>query len=404
MNRIERQQDILKIIQHLDISPTMYKNATEKYLALANYLKDNGITADIYPQGSFALGTVVRPVFKGSTASYDLDFICQVYKTRDQQTAAELRKEVEDILCKSNLYGGKLEIYDKCITVRYANIDGIGFSIDIVPAADESFDTKTRLKLKSSNPELIETAVAIPKHCEKNYRWITNNPKGYRVWFDEINKPFLETAQLAQRQTILKENQTLYSHIEDIPLAVFRSSVQRVIQLLKYHRDVFYSQYDDGDDTKPISAIIGTIVTQIAATQPSSISVFDLLQLVLSDFNTYGEYRVIPEGRFATQHPDKKLIRKENGRWILENPANPEDNLADQWNLDSKIPERFFRWINTARGDLLDALLLENASFRSTMETAFRQDIISSVWKDKYHAVPPTPVSNTSTAKPWKKM
>lgn len=48
----ERQKDILSIISSLDISPTMYKNAVEKYSAITKFLNDYGIDADMYPQGS----------------------------------------------------------------------------------------------------------------------------------------------------------------------------------------------------------------------------------------------------------------------------------------------------------------------------------------------------------------
>lgn len=34
----ERQKDILSIISSLDISPTMYKNAVEKYKAITKFL------------------------------------------------------------------------------------------------------------------------------------------------------------------------------------------------------------------------------------------------------------------------------------------------------------------------------------------------------------------------------
>ena len=403
MNRYERQQDILKIIQNLDISPTMYKNAMEKYHSITHYLEAHGIQADMYPQGSFALGTVVRPIVKDPNAAYDLDFICQVWKDRDQLTAADLRKEVESILRSSDLYGGKLEVFDKCFTIHYADIGGIGFSIDIVPAADENAATKRRLVQKSLSPALIQTAIAIPKQCEHNYRWITNNPKGYRAWFDAINKPFSIVADRAQRQRIFQENRTLYAHVEDIPQAIFRSSVQRVIQILKYHRNVFYSAFHDGDDTKPISAIISTIVAQTASTMPATTSVFDLLQYVLTEFTTYGYYQTITEKRFSECYPGKKLIRKENGKWVIENPANPEDNLADQWNLDSKIPQRFFRWIHAAHDDLVNALALEDAEFRAKMETAFRPDIVSTAWMDKYQLKTPTPISSTAVPRPWKK-
>ena len=38
-----RKQDLLKLIDGLDISPSMYKNATEKYKAVGTYLQEQGL-------------------------------------------------------------------------------------------------------------------------------------------------------------------------------------------------------------------------------------------------------------------------------------------------------------------------------------------------------------------------
>lgn len=57
MNPSERIKNITKVVEQLDISPSLYKNAVEKYNNLAKFLNEKGIEADIYPQGSFALGT-----------------------------------------------------------------------------------------------------------------------------------------------------------------------------------------------------------------------------------------------------------------------------------------------------------------------------------------------------------
>ena len=53
-NISDRQNDILSIIASLDISPSMFKNANEKYKAITKFLEECGIEADMYPQGSFA--------------------------------------------------------------------------------------------------------------------------------------------------------------------------------------------------------------------------------------------------------------------------------------------------------------------------------------------------------------
>jgi hypothetical protein len=402
MSTYVRQQDILKIISQLDITPTMYKNAVTKYTSIAKYLENNGIEADMYPQGSFALGTVVRPSAKDPNAAYDLDFVCQLRITRDDLTAAELRKKVEDILTSSDLYGGKLTIYDKCLTIEYADVGGIGFSIDIVPAAGENGENKMRLRSKSKNPGLIDTAIAIPNHCEKNYNWITNNPNGYRAWFEAINAPFQAASRMQYRQMLFEENRSVYASVEEIPEELNRSAVQRVIQILKYHRDMYYSKFKNGDDIKPISAIINTIVARISSSVAASISVFDLLNYVLGEFATYAEHQTLTEKEFTKRYQGKNVIGRESGKWIIENPANPEDNLADQWNQDTSIPKHFFLWAKAVREDLIDSLQMSDEDFRARAETAFGQKAVVSAWGTKYNKVAPKPVSSVRSSKPWR--
>jgi hypothetical protein len=402
MSTYVRQQDILKIISQLDITPTMYKNAVTKYTSIAKYLENNGIEADMYPQGSFALGTVVRPSAKDPNAAYDLDFVCQLRITRDDLTAAELRKQVEDILTSSDLYGGKLTIYDKCLTIEYADVDSIGFSIDIVPAADENGENKMRLRSKSKNPGLIDTAIAIPKHCEKNYNWITNNPNGYRAWFEAINAPFHAASRMQYRQMLFEENRLIYASVEEIPEEIDRSAIQRVIQILKYHRDMYYSKFKNGDDIKPISAIINTIVARISSSVSANISVFDLLNYVLGEFATYAEHQTLTEEKFAERYQGKNVIGRKSGKWIIENPANPEDNLADQWNQDTSIPTHFFLWAKAVREDLIDSLQMSDEDFRARAETAFGQKAVASAWGTKYNKVAPKPISPVNPSKPWR--
>lgn len=402
MNTNDRQRDIINIISQLDITPTMYKNAVTKYNSIVKYLEDNGIEADMYPQGSFALGTVVRPSVKDPNASYDLDFICQIRTTRNELTAEELREKVENILTSSDLYGGKLSIYEECFTIEYADINNVGFSIDIVPAAAENEANKGRLRTKSKNPGLIDTAIAIPKHSEKKYDWITNNPKGYRTWFDDINAPFKAANRVHYRQMLFEANHSLYNSVEEIPEGLERSVVQRVIQILKYHRDMFYSKYKNGDDIKPISAIISTIVARIASSASPNLSVYDFLEYVLNEFATYAEHQYLTEDRFIELYHDKNVIKREDGDWIIENPANPEDNLADHWNADVNIPKYFFIWTKAVRTDLIDSLSMSDEDFRVSAENAFGRILVENAWGIKYKKVEPKIVMPSNQAKPWR--
>ena len=377
-----RRNDILRLIESLDIPPSLYKNAEEKYKAITKYLIEHGFDAEMYPQGSFALGTVVRPSKNNEDANYDLDFICQVKKVRNETTATMLWRELKEVL-ENSLYADKLTEYDKCFTIEYADINGVGFSIDIVPAADETFERKIKLRGESEHPELIGTSIVIPDTSRDRTMWVTNNPKGYRAWFERINEPYRAYSQLENRRALFESHPGVYASVEDIPVELERSSLQRVIQILKKHRDEYYFK---SNDKKPISAIIGTLVAKVAETLPPYLSVFELLEKVLDTLRTHSR--------------NDDMICKKNGKWVIPNPTNPEDNLADTWN--DATCDKFFRWINQARFDLIDALNADESTFRSVMENAFGLWFIQKHWNDKYCPAQPKPITPSAAPKPWR--
>lgn len=397
-----RKKDILKLISKLDITPTMFKNADEKYRNLAEFLAEHGIEADFYPQGSFALGTVIRPSVKDPNAAYDLDAICQIKAMKDDTSPSALWWMVQNALESIVVYKSRLKVYDKCLTIEYADIGEYGFSIDIVPAADEAESKKDELRSQSATPWLMETAIAIPKKTVTGHRWITNNPKGYRDWFDDVNAPFAAFSRREFRFDLFENNTDIYKSVEEIPQGLERSSVQRVIQILKYHRDVFYSKRKDGDDIKPIPAIINTVVASVAKSVSPTISVFDLLDVVTEELEIYAKQQGMNESLFRKSHIGKNIIQKINGRWIITNPANPQDNLADAWNNNKDIPFMFFQWAKMVREDLIESLRLDESDFRTSIENAFGPERVQKTWGNRYIASVPKPVNHVSPAKPWR--
>ena len=72
-------------ITQLDISTELYELAVLKYEEVGNWLgKTGGPGWEIYPQGSFRLGTVVRPA--GEQAEYDIDLVCLWGQAPDEIT------------------------------------------------------------------------------------------------------------------------------------------------------------------------------------------------------------------------------------------------------------------------------------------------------------------------------
>lgn len=138
---MDNKKLIEEIVKKLDITPTMYKNAKEKYEALAVYLQDKGVKCDIYPQGSFAVGTVIRPIKDGKDSDYDLDMICKLALIKEDTTTAQVKWAVGKPLMGNKRYLEKgIKEYNRCWTIKFGNVDGeVGFSMDIVPCVHENY-------------------------------------------------------------------------------------------------------------------------------------------------------------------------------------------------------------------------------------------------------------------------
>lgn len=405
INLLERKKNVISVISSLDISPSTFKKACEKYIAIAQYLNNHGIQAEIYPQGSFSLGTVVRPYKNDSSTNYDLDFICQILGTKEDHSPSELRHLIEAALKENKIYSSRLIVYDECFTIVYADNNNIGFSIDIVPATDETVPTKNILKSKSMNPALLDTAIAIPKHNgERNYSWLTNNPKGLTAWFKNINQPFLEFSKRAYRLKLLNENPDLFCSIEEIPQELERSPLQRVIQILKRHRDVYYAKVSSGDEIKPISAIITVLAAKIASHHNPNCTEFELLSYVLTEILTQSTSTTI--SKTAHIYSEFDLVKKLDNKWYIENPANPDDNLADKWNENSKTAEYFFKWIKQVKADIIDSMNIEDDYiFRTAIENSFGKKSVEKILNtNQTNKAAPTPINIKTAPKPYKEI
>ena len=130
-------------------------------------------------------------------------------------------------------------------------------------------------------------------------------------------------------------------------------------------------------------------------------NVFELLQYVIEEMGIYAEQQTLDEMCFAAKYNNRSLILKKGESWVICNPANPEDNLANQWtDITAKT---FFMWIEAVRDDLIASMQLSDERFRAKMENAFGKHIVSKSLGDKYkgNTVAKT-ISSVSPAKPWK--
>lgn len=140
------------IIQSIDTPDTAYENAKQRYQDIGEWFgRKESFFVDndphIFPQGSFRLGTVIRPL--SDMEEYDLDLGCEFEKgiSKRNFTQYQLKHDVGNELEKYRSYRGiqeKLEEKHRCWRLNYQ--DHLKFHMDIVPCIPEDAETRRTIE------------------------------------------------------------------------------------------------------------------------------------------------------------------------------------------------------------------------------------------------------------------
>lgn len=366
----KKKQELIERIAHsLDITPEMYDQSQSVVRGLTNYVKNIDPSVVVYKQGSFKLGTIIRPYRKDKYGDFDIDLVVQFSDRREQVKPSDIKQRLGEYLEKSNYKKFLDEEGSRCWTLNYPHMYGnttLSFHIDLLPCVDELNSVKLTIK----PDDWQETAVAITHIEDKRtnpykYIWKTSNPFGFAEWFDSVNYGKYKAVKTNDRQRIFENYKYMFASAEEVGEDYTRSPLQMVIQILKRHRDVMYANTEH-EDFKPISIIITTLVGKIV--EENSIienNTYKLLNSILKGLEFYAS--LLTSGitsDFSDDYKTKKLISKRmiDGKvvWSIKNPANSAENLADKWCKDSKYATEFFRWVKQAQIDLVDILEGDN--------------------------------------------
>jgi len=185
----EHMSDLLQIlIEALDIPPSYYRKAADRYKSLGTWLHREesavaGFDPQVYPQGSFRYGTVIRPLDKNE--EYDLDLVCELALPETAQSQEQLKNLVgHEVKEYAEANGMKEPAKEKprCWRLNYA--DDVSFHMDILPAIPEE-DAFTTLLVRHGVPkELADLSVAItdkrhPMYSDISREWPCSNPRGF---------------------------------------------------------------------------------------------------------------------------------------------------------------------------------------------------------------------------------
>lgn len=325
------------LAEELEISDTRYEQAQESYASLGRWFSRPASTLRdydpaVYVQGSFGLGTVIKPLH--AEEEYDVDAVCELKALNKSQLSQETLK---------NMVGTEMESYRRsqamtkplregrrCWTLNYA--DGAQFHMDVVPALPNAHDLRILLDSKGLDASRAATAIAITDNERLGYQNITNdwprsNPKGYLEWFKSRMRAVLEKRRRAMADAVK-------ASVEAIPDYKVRTPLQSSIMILKRHRDIMYVK--DELNCCPISIIITTLA---AHAYQGEEEIADALLSILSGMEAY-------------------IARDAQGRAIVANPSDPLENFADKWAEHPERERAFYAWLSQAQRDFAHAASL----------------------------------------------
>ncbi|MGJ8665162.1 MAG: nucleotidyltransferase [Patiriisocius sp.] len=308
----------------LDLSPSQYEEAEKHYNAVGTFLGNcpniGQYSPEIFPQGSFRLGTMIRPI--GDDDEYDVDLVCQLDASHNDFTQHQLKDLIGDRL-KEPQYINQLQIPEnrRCWRLNYA--EGTKFHLDIIPVIPDT-NSRTKLLQLGVSSEYASEAISMTDNLHDNYDsyttdWPKSNPKGYSEWFKNQMKIQLNEIK---RMFSAQENVS----IDDIPFYRVKTPLQRAVQILKRHRDTLFGN----DEDKPISIIITTLSAHAYGNEDN---IFDALGAILDNMINYITVDI-------------------NGNDEIKNPVDGRENFADKWVQYPQRRDNFYIWLDRAKMDI----------------------------------------------------
>ena len=310
-----------QLCQQLEITDTQYQTATARYEAVGSWLAESSLhhldQAQIYPQGSIALGTATKPIGRNE---FDVDLVCYLPTLSYTLDPHVVKTLIGSRLKEHGSYRNMLEEKQRCWRINYTN----EFHLDITPSI--------------GNPHCNQGGELVPDKALA--RWKPTNPKCYISKFEQYAamRPrfYLAETSFAEAR----------ADIASLPEQVMtKPFLNRIVQLLKRHRDHMFVGIDRSA-LAPISVIITTLAAWSYAhfaKQQVYTDAFDFITAVIRNMPSFIRIESRTNGQF----------------FIIENETTAGENFADKWNGNARLASSFYAWHKDVLESIESLLLVE---------------------------------------------
>lgn len=322
-NKQQLERILTAIANELDLPDAMFEKVEKRYKNVSEYIgRPNSIVSQIKPHiyvhGSFALGTMIKP--SNDCSEFDIDCICKLELSSNEVSQKKVKEwvgyEINNYI-KSQSFNKGLKEWDKCWTMEYSDSDYV-FKMDFVPAIPSENVTFT-----STSPTSIYITDKKHPYYNKIYPiWKKGNPKAYAAWF----KTRMLVRLNEMKRAIAKDSYLMRGYAmdaEEIPDYKVKTPLQRAVQLLKRHRDIYFKD----NENRPSSIILTTLAAKAYENDESLVDSMDkIIKGMRSHIEVRGEVYWVP------------------------NPVDTSENLAESWS-DCNVHNAFFEWLKKLEQD-----------------------------------------------------
>ena len=287
--RSQLNEFLAAICEEFQLTPSRFELAVKRYGTINRLLEAKGspfviYSPRIYPQGSMALGTTVKP----DDGPHDLDFVMELHAWDLHVRPMELLRSLFEFLRGFDTYRDLTTLKNRCVRVEYAD----DFYLDILPACK---DMRTG-----------GTCISVPDRAANG--WSPSNPEGFIAWFkwrSAVRQVLLDKAMPIPAQQSVQEKMPL----------------QLSVQLLKRGRDVYFRD----SNFAPISVVL----TALAATHyTGQNSVSEALTTILRGIVG------------AINRADQNGTRIQ-----VCNPSNQNEDFGERWDSNHQAYQAFKNWV-----------------------------------------------------------
>lgn len=366
MNDIKKEKSALfeEISNNLSLSFNQMCRAEELSSNLIKWLSKDDFNGNLqikaFTQGSYRLGTMIKPLSFYESPEYDVDLVAEACNyNKSNINPKELKFGIKDIIIENEIYKQKLIKKESrlCWKLQYSPEESTinqdtNFHIDVLPAV---YDTDSSIH----HPYKI---------ADNDYEWKSSDPEAFAKWFEEIDSFFVNPENKKNRSEYLlkkmQENKIrndsinlLLSKNENglymLPHSFSSSPLQNAIKLLKRTRDI----YCDENKNKKITSIVITVIS--AFLYNGEVTAYEAFKNILNKLANYKKLFINSEFSLknslsfdsALKFDIIKRIYSKSDKcyiWQILNPCNSEENYASTWHLDNnKGAKDFFDWVES---------------------------------------------------------